>query len=122
MHNLQSSTLVPPQHPSPKQNSLNFVNVAKSDKDCIDDDRPGGTEPGENLVQCNVSSQLGASIFQLFFCFCFFENLVQCNVSWQVEASIFQLFSHQALCAVQERHGYEQCYRKQETVVAPKRT
>ena len=96
MHNLQSSTLVPPQHPSPKQNSLNFVNVAKSDKDCIDDDRPGGTEPGGNLVQCNVS--------------------------WQLAASIFQMFSHQALCAVQERHEYEQCYRKQETVVAPKRT
>ena len=88
MHNLQGSTLVPPQH-----NSLNFVNVAKSDKDCIDDDRAAGTEPGENLVQCNVS--------------------------WQLAASIFQLFSHQALCAAQELHKSEQCYRKQETVFAP---
>ena len=96
MHNLQGSTLVPPQHNSPKQNSLNFVNVAKSDKDCIDDDGPGGTEPGENLVQCNVS--------------------------WQLTASIFQLFSHQALCAAQELHKSEQCYRKQETVFAPEIT
>ena len=88
MHNLQGSTLVPPQH-----NSLNFVNVAKSDKDCIDNDRPAGTELGENLLQCNVS--------------------------WQLAASIFQLFSHQALCAAQERHESEQCYRKQETVFAP---
>ena len=90
MHNLQGSTLVPPQHNSAKQNCLNFINVAnvaKSDKDCTDDDRPAGTEPGENLVQCNVS--------------------------WQLAASIFQLFSHHV------RNESEQCYRKQETVFAP---